>query len=180
MYKVTREEASSLLKISTRSIDRYIRAWKLRSKKDWKIVYINQDDINNFLWNWNSKVEILNENKENSLWLSTKNQDEILSEVYYDLKNQIFNKDTEIRSLYSKIWMLEEHIKNSISLLEYKKNQFLLEESKITILSELENTKWELDRIKKELFQEKKLNYITIIVSTILLLALLIIWFIKI
>ena len=59
MYKLTREEASNLLNISTRSIDRYIRSWKLRAKKDWKIVYIHQDDVDNFLW-WNtSKQEIL-------------------------------------------------------------------------------------------------------------------------
>lgn len=59
MYKITREEAAIKLNISTRSIDRYIRAWKLRSKKEWKIVYINEDDINNFLWIWTKKQEII-------------------------------------------------------------------------------------------------------------------------
>jgi excisionase family DNA binding protein len=40
MYKYTRQEAAELLGISTRSVDRYIKAGKLRSKKDGKIVYL--------------------------------------------------------------------------------------------------------------------------------------------
>jgi len=40
MYKYTRQEAAKKLKISTRSVDRYIKAGKLRSQKDGKIVYV--------------------------------------------------------------------------------------------------------------------------------------------
>lgn len=60
MYQVTREEASSMLNLSTRSIDRYIRSGKLRSKKEGKIVYIHQEDIDNFLGKGPAKIEILN------------------------------------------------------------------------------------------------------------------------
>jgi excisionase family DNA binding protein len=34
MYKLTRKEAADLLNISTRSIDRYIKSGKIRTKKD--------------------------------------------------------------------------------------------------------------------------------------------------
>jgi predicted site-specific integrase-resolvase len=34
MYKLTRKEASELLNMSTRSIDRYIKSGKIRIKKD--------------------------------------------------------------------------------------------------------------------------------------------------
>jgi excisionase family DNA binding protein len=47
MYTITRQEAAEVLNISTRSIDRYIRAGKLRSMKDGKIIYINDKDIQN-------------------------------------------------------------------------------------------------------------------------------------
>jgi excisionase family DNA binding protein len=40
MYKYTRQEAADMLGISTRSVDRYIKSGKLRSKKDGKIVYV--------------------------------------------------------------------------------------------------------------------------------------------
>ena len=45
MYKLTRKEAAELLNISTRSIDRYIKSGKIRTKKDWKVVCVNDEDI---------------------------------------------------------------------------------------------------------------------------------------
>ncbi|MGB2110758.1 MAG: helix-turn-helix domain-containing protein [Patescibacteria group bacterium] len=45
MYKYTRQEASEMLGISTRSVDRYIKSGKLRSKKDGKIVYVKGSDV---------------------------------------------------------------------------------------------------------------------------------------
>jgi excisionase family DNA binding protein len=40
MYKYTRQEAAEMLNISTRSVDRYIKSGKLRSKKEGKIVFV--------------------------------------------------------------------------------------------------------------------------------------------
>jgi predicted site-specific integrase-resolvase len=34
MYKYTRQEVAELLKISTRSVDRYVKSGKLRVKKE--------------------------------------------------------------------------------------------------------------------------------------------------
>lgn len=62
MYKLTRQEAAEELNISTRSIDRYIKSWKLRAKKQWKIVYIHSQDIENMLWKWKTKQEVIIDN----------------------------------------------------------------------------------------------------------------------
>jgi hypothetical protein len=40
---------------------------------------------------------------------------------------------------------MEEVVKNSISIIEYKKSQFLLEESKNSVLNDLKYTKQELE-----------------------------------
>jgi cytoskeletal protein RodZ len=75
---------------------------------------------------------------------------------------------------------MEEIVKNSISMLEFKKTQFLLEESKNSLNSDLENTKKELENKKIQLKEEKKLNYILIITTIILFIVLVLIWTIKI
>lgn len=187
MYKITREEAAIKLNISTRSIDRYIRAWKLRSKKEWKIVYINEDDINNFLWIWNKKQEVIvweiNVQKEAftspNRWLP-KNIENSFWEIFDKMRFEIKLKDEEIKELSMKIWKMEEVVKNSISMLEYKKTQFLLEESKNSLYSDLEVAKKELENKNNTLQEEKKLNYILIITTILLFIVLVIVWMVKI
>ena len=45
MYTTTRADGAALLNVSTRTIDRYIRADKIRSKKIGKQIYLHADDI---------------------------------------------------------------------------------------------------------------------------------------
>jgi hypothetical protein len=75
---------------------------------------------------------------------------------------------------------MEEILKNSISIVEFKKTQFLLEESKNSLNSELENLKKELQTKDSNLKEEKKLNYILILVSILLFIVLIVVWIIKI
>lgn len=185
MYNITREQAADMLNISTRSIDRYIKAWKLRSKKDWKIVYIHWSDIDNFL-NPSSKQEIIinhwtQKEEVNStdivLWAENSST---TFKIYEDLKEQIREKDEEIKNLNFQIWKMEEVVKNSISMVEFKKTQFLLEESKNSLSTDLEWAKKELEEKKKEVEKERKLNYILISFLVLFIILLWLIWFIKI
>ena len=74
MYTYTRQDAADLLWISTRSIDRYIKSGKLRSKKEWKIVYVNDDDIKNLSWWQDSKQEIIDKKPEKKTNWSERNK----------------------------------------------------------------------------------------------------------
>lgn len=175
MYKYTRQEVANLLRISSRSVDRYIKSWKLRAKKEWKIVYINAEDVDNLKW-WKKKQEILTvkkskfkpiNGKEESINQETQeiivkkhsNVDEIYEnltldeKIYVDLKKEIKEKDTIITELSIRLGSAEEIAKNSVSLIDYKKSQFLLEESK----SNLNQAIIDLESDKEQL--EKKINY---------------------
>lgn len=189
MYTITREEASMILNISTRSIDRYIRNWKLRAQKDWKIVYIHQEDIDNF-WNKSSKkqevitkdevIEIKSNNSWNLKPQVQSQTNEVLNNIYEDLKWQINQKDDEIKKLVLENWKLQEIVKSSISMIEFKKTQFLLEESKNWAITNLENTKKQLEDTFQELNDERKLNYILTFSVIVLILLLIVIWVVKI
>ena len=89
-------------------------------------------------------------------------------------------KDEELKDMSMKIGKMEEVVKNSISMIEYKKTQFLLEESKNSLAIDLESTKKDLETKEGLLKEEKKLNYILIIVCVLLFLALVVIWLVKI
>lgn len=187
MYKITREEASTKLNISTRSIDRYIKAGKLRSKKEWKIVYINEDDINNFLGIWNKRQEVIvwnisskKEEKLENPSVSLSRNDETFWLIFDKLREEIKYKDEEIKSMSMKMWKMEEVVKNSISMVEFKKTQFLLEESKNNLVLDLVSSKKELEIKNNLLKEEKSLNYILIIISIILFIVLVTVWLIKI
>jgi hypothetical protein len=60
----------------------------------------------------------------------TRNDSIALEKIYADLRAEIQKKDTLIQTLSVQLGEATEIAKNSISLVEYKKSQFLLEESK--------------------------------------------------
>lgn len=177
MYKYTRQEAAELLGISTRSIDRYIKSWKLRSKKDGKIVFVKGIDVENLKSWWKQKQEIIKENiykepqgkSENSI--QTKSLTVWLEEIYYDLREDNKEKEKIIRELSIRVWTAEEIAKKSISLIDFKKSQFLLEESKNHLNQTVVDLEEDKEKLNKELKYQKTNNFI-LIISIIILFAI--------
>lgn len=194
MYNLTRQDAADKLNISTRSIDRYIKSWKLRSKKDWKVVYVNTDDIENLAGSWEYQQEVIVEKKVNNYSnASFDNKDEVktvslpddnvtwtLQTIYKDLKEEIQKKDQLIQNLAMRVWQAEEVAKNSVSLIDFKKSQYLLEESKEHLDKELSQLEKDKEILAKELKYEKTSNILLIIFVVILLAIAWTIWFMKI
>jgi len=184
MYNLTRQDAAEKLNISTRSIDRYIKSWKVRAKKDGKVVFVSETDIENLL-SWGSvKQEVIYE-KQNMEEKNIVKHDSsaatwTLEKIYEDLRWEIQKKDEIIQTLSIRVWKSEEVAKNSVSLIDFKKSQFLLEESKGSLHKEIEDIEKEKNNLKRELKYEKTTNII-LIVFVILLLAIAgTIWFVKI
>lgn len=185
MYKHTRQEAADMLWISTRSIDRYVKSWRLRSKKDGKVVYIKLSDLENLI-SWGmvnqeiivEKKQASNKSNNNEAYFSTskevdfpsniKNQ---MDEVYDDLRNEIKEKDVVIRELSIRVWRAEEIAKNSVSLIDFKKSQFLLEESKTSLNQTLSDLQAEKETITSEL-KYQKTNNLILLISLIVLFAI--------
>lgn len=188
MYKLTRQEAADKLKISTRSVDRYVKSWKLRAKKEWKVVYISETDVINILWGGskvkqevivNNKIEEKTE-KENTIVKNSDVSSWTLSQIYKDLRSEIDKKDEIIQVLSMRVWKAEEIAKNSISVMEYKKSQFLLEESKWYLNKEVDELKKDKAKLVEDLKYEKNSNILLIIFVILLIVIAWIIWFIKI
>ena len=206
MYTYTRQDVAELLWISTRSVDRYIKAWKLRSKKEWKIVYVNNEDVKNLWWTWEVKHEIIDkkeyeEKKKEKQQQEEKNIEVVekkelpkskeievktnfktypLDEVYYDLRNEIKQKDEVIQDLSIKLWRAEEIVKNSVSMIDFKRSQMLLEDSKTHLGSAISDLKTKNEDLEKKLKYEKTTNWILIITVIVLLTIAWAVWFMNI
>lgn len=193
MYKLTRQEVADKLNISTRSVDRYIKSWKLRAQKDWKVVYVNNEDIENILWNWEYQQEVIidkkftstsknsdDEEKENIVALKDEKYTDTIWSIYKDLKEEIQKKDQIIQTLAIRVWQAEEIAKNSVSLIDFKKSQYLLEESKEHLDKQLTELEKDKENLEKELKYEKTSNILLIIFVVILLAVAWTIWFMQI
>ena len=187
MYTLTRQQVAEKLNISTRSVDRYIKSGKLRAKKEGKVVYINNNDVDNLNWKWNKNWEVIMPNSNTQKDIENKNgvsietnQNIWLTEIYKDLKKEIEKKDEVIKELAIKVWRSEEIAKNSVSLIDFKKSQFLLEESKWHLSNKIVELKEKNERLKNDIKHEKITNILLIIFILILLTISWILWFTKI
>ena len=103
-----------------------------------------------------------------------------LERIYDDLRSEIQKKDHIIQTLSMRVGQSEEVAKNSVSLLDYKKSQFLLEESKSHLSKELDVIIEEKSKLQAELKYEKKSNTILIVFVVLLLVLAGFVWFLKI
>jgi len=197
MYNLTRQQAADKLGISTRSIDRYIKAWKIRAKKIWKIVYVNENDINTLAWETPNKQKIIinqdtiqtqqttetSINNEQKAVVKKSDYDKIAAsfeKVFTWLRQEIQKKDENIQNLSIKLGRMEEMLKNSVNIIDYKKSQFLLEESKNHLNKELKDLEKQKQDLQKELKYEKTTNKLLIFFLLLLLIIAGLIWFYKI
>ena len=177
MYTITRQDASDMLWVSTRSVDRYIKAWKLRSKKEGKIIYIHAKDIENITGeSKDSKPEVIMPQEKKQSYSKSKSNFEqawttsnsimdaqsraTLEKIYLDLRWEIQTKDKAIQDLSIRLGQAQEIAKNSVSLVEFKKSQFLLEESKGYIANENSALKEQAVELNTKLKYEKTSNKI--------------------
>ena len=183
MYTYTRQDAADFLWISTRSIDRYIKSGKLRSKKEWKIVYVNDDEKKQI-----EVKEIKSDEKEEKILQNTYNFTTTVPEtkeievktnfktfpiepIYDDLRLQIKEKDDLIQDLSMKLWRAEEIVKNSVSMIDFKRSQMLLEDSKTHLWSAISELKGKNEELEKKV----KTGNITVLVLFITVIVLLVI-----
>jgi len=197
MYTITRNEAAIMLNISTRSLDRYIKAWKIRTEKDWKNIYLNNLDIKNIMWNGENISEIIipkndGDIKENNIQEIKNEWNSIIKKsdfdkisatfeiVYTSMKQEISKKDEKIEDLSLRLWRAEEIVKNSVNIVEHKKTTFLIEESKNNLIGQINAIKTTSEKLEEELKYEKTTNKLLIAFVIVLVIVAMVIWFSKI
>ena len=141
-YTVTRNQAANLLWVSTRTIDRYVKSWKLSYKKVANKVILNEEELR-ILQNEFSSLR--QEVSTELIWWDNKNLavksvsdittlDEKLDKFYLifqEKDKQIDEKNKIIFMLQQRIGELEAKIQTMIALPDYnKEKQQAIEEKK--------------------------------------------------
>ncbi len=196
-FTLDRYAAADSLAISTRTLDRYVKAGKLRSKKVGKKVFVHDGDLD-ILKNELGREVDDSARQEDVEFVSPKAEDgEIVffddvkkdtgfrrkpvlvdyQDLFEDAQKRIDEKDRVIRELSYRVGQAEAELKNSVSMIEFKKTSYLLEAAKTKGDEEKANAVKEVEAVTKRLESEKNITAILAFALAILLLGFLGMWF---
>lgn len=179
VYNVTRESAAQMLGISTRTVDRYVRSWKLSYKKVANKVLLEKNEINSLKKDFsalNKEVQTEIVSQSSGTWLAKSNpQLEAMIEqklekfflIFKEKDKMIEEKNKIIFVLQQRVGELESKIQNMIALPDYtkEKQEAIIEKQKL---------EEKISQLKNSVKNEKMINLVLIALT---LVFLIIAWF---
>lgn len=174
-YTITRNQAASLLWVSTRTIDRYVKSGKLSYKKIANKVILNEEELKILQNEFSSlrqeiSTELLWEKDENAISVKPVSDLSTLDEkldkfylIFQEKDKQIDEKNKIIFMLQQRIGELEAKIQTMIALPDYnKEKQQAIEEKRI-----LEE---KLAKLKTRVKEQETKTYVVLIFAVILII----------
>lgn len=146
VYNITRESAAQMLGISTRTIDRYIRGWKISYKKVANKVLLERGEISDLkddfdALNQELNTEIVNQSSSNTSMVKANPQMEAMIDqkiekfflIFKEKEKILEEKNKIIFVLQQRIGELETKIQNMIALPDYtrEKQEAIIEKQKL-------------------------------------------------
>ena len=129
---ITRQDASSLLQVSLRTLDRYIRRKKIKTKREGKNLLILENDVLALIQDVPVEQEIYKDSLGESLSDTREEKREyslvsesatiIFKKLFEEAQRQIEKKEERIEMLNYKLGQMETKLKQSIPLLEHKQS----------------------------------------------------------
>lgn len=134
-YTVTRNQAATMLWVSTRTIDRYVKSWKLSYKKVANKVILNKEELDVLQSEFSSlrqeiSTELIGERDERELAVKPVSDMATLDEkldkfylIFQEKDKQIEEKNKIIFLLQQRIGELEAKIQTMVALPDYNKEK---------------------------------------------------------
>lgn len=174
-YTITRNQAASLLWVSTRTIDRYVKSGKLSYKKIANKVILNEEELKILQNEFSSlrqemSTELLWEKEERNISVKPVSDLSTLDEkldkfylIFQEKDKQIDEKNKIIFMLQQRIGELEAKIQTMIALPDYnKEKQQAIEEKRI-----LEE---KLAKLKSRVKEQETKTYVVLIFAVLLVI----------
>lgn len=182
---VDRIEASKILKTSTRTVDRYMRKYNFKTRKDGRLVLIKRVDIDKIIKEHLGRIvdindasfsQILNnkpesapqeENKVSSLAVTdikvekikdseTKGSEEqVYKDLYQEVKNDLKVKQDRLEAATYRVGQLESQVKNMVPLLDYTKKDKELQEVFNTMEQKARQNQELIDTMERKIRSER-------------------------
>ncbi len=184
-YTIDRYEGAKVLNCSTRTIDRHISAGKIRSKRIGKKVFLHDEDIR-IIQNGGIQEDYIVLDSDGQVMVTSQEESSFTrrsintvdyKQLFDDAQKSIERKDTLIQELSYRAGQAEAELKNSISMIEYKKATMLLESSKMHSEEEKRSLDKKIGEISLDLEQKNMTNILLMILASILFFVAVILWF---
>ncbi|MFC1599617.1 hypothetical protein ACFL3T_01145 [Patescibacteria group bacterium] len=127
-FDLSRKEASEILKVSTRTLDRYIKSKKVSSKSIAGRIMLNRDEISSqkktrkhrkIRTKSKAHPETIEINK--TIEESTKAEEKVYQKLYEELKVDVRTFQQRLEGANYRVGQLESEVKASVPLLEHQK-----------------------------------------------------------
>ncbi|MDH5596765.1 MAG: helix-turn-helix domain-containing protein [Candidatus Peregrinibacteria bacterium] len=191
---VDREEASKILKVSTRTLDRYIRKYRFKTRKDGRRVLIKREDLNkviqehvgqfmdinldNKLDNKKSVEHVSNiAVKEVKVESSKKSEERaekeegVYKNLYAEAKKELKERQERLDAATYRVGQLESQVKNMVPMLDFSRKEKELKEARGLIeLKEAEKFE-EVRKMQRQIKTERVAKWIYLSLAGMLLVA---------
>ena len=175
IYNISKEAASQLLGVSTRTIDRYLASDKLSSRKSWNKVMLAQEEVLLLKKEWDdiefNTVDIISwgdyqssygpGSNNTSLSLGAEQFDKMMDDKFNKFATMLENKDNLLEEknslifgLQKKLGEMESKLQSMIALPDHHNEKEQLLTQKKELQNRLDNMNWSLkkEEIKNNVF----------------------------
>lgn len=194
---VDRDEASEILKVSTRTVDRYVRKFRFKTRKDGRRVLIKRVDVDKIIQehigqfidqkneNLENQAAIQHELDQNSTTIAVKDikvesfkkaenvekDSSIYQDLFEDAKKELKEKQDRLDAATYRVGQLESQVKSMVPMLDYTRKEKELKEAK-SIIDQKELEKAQLaDRMENKLKNERIAKWIYLSLTGLLLVV---------
>lgn len=193
---VDRIEASKILKTSTRTVDRYMRKYRCKTRKDGRRVLIKRVDLDKIIKEHIGRFVDFNDDKiENFLTdasetpkettLAVKdikvqkikdpeaksNEEKVFKELYEETKIELHKKQDRLEAATYRVGQLEAQVKNMVPLLDYTKKDKELQDAFSTMEQKARQNQELVDIMEQKIRAERIAKYIYLSLVGLLLVA---------
>ena len=171
VFTLTREDASKMLGVSTRTIDRYIHSGKIRTKRDGKVIMLHREDTEQVKsGGTQTDYEVI---APKPMLVPSIGYDprDGQNEILRTLEAIVRDKDLLIQELSFKLGKLEAEMNNTVPKLEHRKAVLALEETNSHRMQDMEMIVQTKKNIEEKYQREKLISTILMIGVFILLCA---------
>ncbi len=186
---VDRIEASKILKVSTRTVDRYLRQYKFKVRKNGRRVLIKRKDVDKIIKDHVSKIVDINDDKFEDILPSKKDkvtnltitdvkvkkpnsiEEQVYKELYAEVKKELTKKQERLEAATYRVGQLEAQTKNMVPLLDFTKKEKALAETKEIMDQRAKKNEELIVKMEAKIRSEKIAKWIYISLIGLLLVA---------
>ncbi|MBU0577174.1 helix-turn-helix domain-containing protein [Patescibacteria group bacterium] len=197
---VDREEASQILKVSTRTIDRYVRKYRFKTRKNGRRVLIRRVDVDKIIEDHigqfvdikstNFDINLDNKSDDNDVsnvsnfkvknlkvesikksGESDESDEKVYKTLYGEVKKELKERQERLEAATYRVGQLETQVKSMVPLLDYNRKEKELKEANLAIEQKALEGEQAIKKMENKLKAERIAKWIYLSLVGLLLVA---------